>query len=89
MVIKELKLKNFRNYSDLKIKLNPHINIIYGNNAQGKTNLLESIYVLPYLHIYYSTKIAIIKENKVYYPIFLFIIFLFLNLFSKRFPLKI
>lgn len=46
MVIKELKLKNFRNYSDLKIKLNPHINIIYGNNAQGKTNLLESIYVL-------------------------------------------
>jgi DNA replication and repair protein RecF len=46
MVINELKLKNFRNYSNLHIKLNPHINIFYGNNAQGKTNLLESIYVL-------------------------------------------
>ena len=46
MVLEELKLKNFRNYETLNIKLNPHINIIYGNNAQGKTNLLESIYVL-------------------------------------------
>ncbi len=46
MVISDVKLKNFRNYSNLNIKLNPHINIIYGNNAQGKTNLLESIYVL-------------------------------------------
>lgn len=46
MYLCELNLINFRNYSSLKIKLNPHINIIYGNNAQGKTNLLESIYVL-------------------------------------------
>lgn len=46
MYLEELQLKNFRNYDSLKIKLNPHINIIYGNNAQGKTNLLESIYVL-------------------------------------------
>lgn len=46
MVLKELNLKHFRNYSSLKIEFNPYINIIYGNNAQGKTNLLESIYVL-------------------------------------------
>lgn len=46
MVLEELNLKHFRNYDSLKIKLSPHINIIYGNNAQGKTNLLESIYVL-------------------------------------------
>lgn len=46
MYLEELQLKNFRNYDLLKIKLNPHINIFYGNNAQGKTNLLESIYVL-------------------------------------------
>lgn len=46
MYLEELQLKNFRNYDSLKIKLNPHVNIIYGNNAQGKTNLLESIYVL-------------------------------------------
>jgi len=46
MYLEELQLRNFRNYDSLKIKLNPHINIFYGNNAQGKTNLLESIYVL-------------------------------------------
>lgn len=46
MFIKELKIVNFRNYKTLDIKLSKHINIIYGNNAQGKTNILESIYVL-------------------------------------------
>ena len=42
----EQKLNNFRNYKDLMFTLTKGINIIYGNNAQGKTNLLESIYVL-------------------------------------------
>lgn len=46
MYIKSLFLKNFRNYDDIKIDLSESINIIYGDNAQGKTNLLESIYVL-------------------------------------------
>ena len=46
MILKELKIANFRNYKSLNIKLSDRINIIYGNNAQGKTNILESIYVL-------------------------------------------
>ena len=46
MYLKRINLKNYRNYSSLKISFNKGINIIYGNNAQGKTNLLESIYVL-------------------------------------------
>ena len=46
MYIKKLKLINFRNYKKLVFSLTKGINIIYGNNAQGKTNLLESIYVL-------------------------------------------
>lgn len=46
MYLKRVELKNFRNHSSLKISFNKGINIIYGNNAQGKTNLLESIYVL-------------------------------------------
>lgn len=46
MYIKRLKLHNFRNYKSLSITLTKGINIIYGENAQGKTNLLESIYVL-------------------------------------------
>lgn len=46
MIIKSLKITNFRNYKDLNIFFSPNINIIYGDNGQGKTNLLESIYVL-------------------------------------------
>lgn len=46
MILTDIKLINFRNYDNVKIKLSKGINIIYGDNAQGKTNLLESIYVL-------------------------------------------
>lgn len=46
MYIRDISLINFRNYKELHLKLKKGINIIYGNNAQGKTNLLESIYVL-------------------------------------------
>lgn len=48
MIIKTLNLQNFRNYTSLNLKLNDHINIIYGDNGQGKTNLLESIYLLGF-----------------------------------------
>ena len=46
MFLNDISLVNFRNYKNLKIKLGKNINIIYGNNGQGKTNILESIYVL-------------------------------------------
>lgn len=46
MFLHDIFISNFRNYENLSIKFNKGINIIYGNNAQGKTNLLESIYVL-------------------------------------------
>ena len=46
MFLKSVDIVNFRNYSDLSLELGPNINIIYGENAQGKTNLLESIYFL-------------------------------------------
>ena len=46
MKIKKLKLKNYRNYNNLEIKFNDNLNIIIGNNAQGKTNILEAIYYL-------------------------------------------
>ena len=45
MYIKNLKLKNYRNYSFLNLDLVNGINIIYGDNAQGKTNILEAIYM--------------------------------------------
>lgn len=46
MILKQINLINFRNYEKLKLKFYKGINILYGSNAQGKTNLLESIYFL-------------------------------------------
>lgn len=48
MYIKSIYLKNYKNYKEEKINFEKDINIIYGNNAQGKTNLIESIYLLSY-----------------------------------------
>ena len=45
MKIKQLKLKNYRNYDLLDLKFDDNTNIFYGDNAQGKTNILESIYL--------------------------------------------
>ena len=45
MLITSIKLKNFRNYKNLNLNLSKGINIFYGNNAQGKTNIIESIYL--------------------------------------------
>jgi len=46
MYLKNIYVSHFRNYDDFHISFQPSMNIIYGNNAQGKTNLLEAIYVL-------------------------------------------
>ena len=45
MIIKSIELKNFRNYENLNISFDEGTNIIYGNNAQGKTNILEAAYM--------------------------------------------
>ena len=45
MIIKSLELNNYRNYKSLNIDFEDRTNIFYGNNAQGKTNILESIYI--------------------------------------------
>ena len=45
MKIKSLKLKDFRNYELLQLDVDNSTNIFYGNNAQGKTNILEAIYL--------------------------------------------
>jgi len=46
MFIKQLQLKNYRNYEELEISFEDKVNVILGENAQGKTNVMESIYVL-------------------------------------------
>lgn len=45
MIIKSLELSDFRNYENLEISFDKGTNILYGDNAQGKTNILEAIYV--------------------------------------------
>lgn len=45
MKVKSLKLKNFRNYDLLQLDFDQSTNIFYGNNAQGKTNVLEAVYL--------------------------------------------
>ena len=46
MKLTELNLHHFRNYDEAQVEFSPQINVLIGENAQGKTNLLESIYVL-------------------------------------------
>lgn len=45
MIIKSLKLQNFRNYETLQLEFDDGTNIFYGDNAQGKTNILEAIFM--------------------------------------------
>ena len=45
MIIKSLELKNYRNYDELSMNFASGTNLLYGDNAQGKTNILESIYL--------------------------------------------
>ena len=45
MIIESLELKNYRNYKELKLPFHPGSNLLYGDNAQGKTNILEALYL--------------------------------------------
>ena len=54
--IDRLVLKNYRNYKNLDITLSPNLNIFIGKNAQGKSNILESVFVLALTKSYMSVK---------------------------------
>ena len=45
MIIKSIELRNFRNYENLEIHFDQGTNILYGDNAQGNTNILEAAYL--------------------------------------------
>ena len=55
MILRKIKLVNFRNYKNFGINFLKNINIIIGDNAQGKTNILESIYTLALTKSYRTT----------------------------------
>ena len=48
MIAKKIKLENFRNYQKEEVNFSPDINIIYGKNGMGKTNLIEALYSFAY-----------------------------------------
>lgn len=65
MYIEKIRLQNFRNYENLEIDLNKNINIIYGENAQGKTNIIESIFLCAFGKSFRTSKEKeMIKFNK-------------------------
>lgn len=56
MILETLKLRFYRNLGSLDMTWNQHFNVIYGENAQGKTNLLEAIYLLGHLKSFRSAR---------------------------------
>lgn len=65
MYIKEINLQNFRNYEIANIKIEKGVNIFYGDNAQGKTNILEAIFVASLGKSFRTNKDKeLIKENE-------------------------
>ncbi|MGB8451073.1 MAG: DNA replication/repair protein RecF [Anaerocolumna sp.] len=65
MYIKTLELKDYRNYNNLFMEFHNGINILYGDNAQGKTNILEAIYICGTTKSYKGSKDKeIIKMDK-------------------------
>ena len=51
MQLNSLKLINFRNYDNLYIDFNKKVNLLVGKNGQGKTNIVESIYMLSFVYL--------------------------------------
>lgn len=70
MILKNLEIVNFRNYSYANIEFDNKINIFYGKNAQGKTNLLEAIYFLGITKSYRTIfDRELLKENMEFFQI--------------------
>ena len=72
MLINNIELQNFRNYNSEKIELNPNINIFYGDNAQGKTNIIEAIFISAFGKSFRTNQDKeIIKKGETFSNIFI------------------
>ena len=71
MHISNLKLINFRNYINLNLELNNNVNVFFGNNAAGKTNILEAIYISAITKSYRTSKDnEVVNFNESYTNVF-------------------
>ncbi len=67
MIINELKIKNFRNIENISLKPFNEMNVIYGENAQGKTNIIEAIWLFTGAKSFRTNKdTSLIKFNKAF-----------------------
>ena len=64
MIAESLNLYNFRNYKQDKINFGEEVNIIYGDNGMGKTNILEAVYYFSYGRSFRSSGREVIKEGE-------------------------
>ncbi len=70
MIVKQLILENFRNYASCDMTPDPGLNILYGNNGQGKTNIIEAIYMCSCARSHRTAKDAeLIKQGEDYYSL--------------------
>ena len=70
MLIKDLRLKDYRNYTNYSLQFNPNLNIIIGKNGVGKTNILESIVVVSNTKSFRTLNDSdLIQKNKEYLTI--------------------
>ena len=63
MIVRKINLINFRNYNKISINFDKKLNIFIGDNAQGKTNILESIYFLALTKSYRTADTNLIKKD--------------------------
>ena len=81
MFIRKIVLKNFRNYDSLELSAAPGINVIYGKNGQGKTNILEALFLCAIGKSFRTSHdVEMIKNGKKEYFVEVYIED---NLFSK------
>ena len=90
MIIKSLELENFRNYDSLSLNFDSKTNILYGDNAQGKTNVLEAIYLSSTTKSHKGSKdndiINLIKYINYFFKIWLWYNHKFSNIYHLLTP---
>lgn len=69
MALESLRLTNFRSYKDAVFTLNPAVTLVVGSNASGKTNLLESVYVLASTKSFRAKDRDLVRHGEDFYRI--------------------
>ncbi len=70
MILQRLILRNFRNFEEVSVHFSPRINVIYGANAQGKTNLIEAIHLVSFGKSFRTVQLSdLIREGHNYFYI--------------------